>query len=254
MLQSSPCHTVMFRFLILLSLLALQFPGSSFAVEYSTILFHHGIRATVCRVKVREEHLDLFHRDENGVPFKRFDRLQKWLGERDKKLVFAMNAGMYHGDFSAVGLYISQGQQHVPLNTDNGWGNFFLKPNGVFALTEAGACVVETSEFPRLREHVTLATQSGPLLVRAGHIHPAFNPQSKSLLFRNGVGIPSPDVAVFVIAETPLSLYQFAALFRDELHCPDALYLDGTISALYAPSLRRDDFKMELGPIVGVTE
>ena len=223
------------------------------AVEFSTVEFA-GKQFTVCRVNVRKERLQLFHRDDTGQPFKRFDRLAPWLESRGQKLTFAMNAGMYHGDFSAVGLFVSGGQQAVPLNTANADGNFFLKPNGVFALTETGARVIESSEYPKLRERVILATQSGPLLVRGGKLHPAFNANSESRLFRNGVGVPSPDIALFVISEAPVNFYEFATLFRDKLHCPDALFLDGTISSLHAPELKRSDFRMDLGPIIAITE
>jgi uncharacterized protein YigE (DUF2233 family) len=223
------------------------------AVEFGSVEFV-GKRFTVCRVNVRKERLQLFHRDEAGQPFKRFDRLVPWLESRGQKLAFAMNAGMYHADFSAVGLFVSEGKQRVPLNTGSGDGNFYLKPNGVFALTEAGTRVVEASEYPKLRERVILATQSGPLLVLRGKLHPAFNPQSESRLFRNGVGVPSPDEAIFVISEAPVNFYEFATLFRDRLSCPDALFLDGTISSLHAPELKRSEFRMDLGPIIGVTE
>jgi len=223
------------------------------AVEFSTVEFA-GKTFTICRVDVRKEHLDLFHRDEHGEPFKRFDRLLAWLEPQHRKLVFAMNAGMYHPDFSAVGLFVSGGRELVPLNTANGNGNFFLKPNGVFALTERGARVVESSEYPKLGERVILATQSGPLLVRAGKLHPAIRAESESRLVRNGVGVPSPDTAIFVISEVPVNFYEFATLFRDRLHCPDALFLDGTISSLYSKTLNRHDFHMDLGPIIAVTE
>jgi uncharacterized protein YigE (DUF2233 family) len=165
-----------------------------------------------------------------------------------------MNAGMYHPDFSTVGLFVSEGQEIAPLNTANGEGNFFLKPNGVFALTASGAHVIEASEFPGLGERVILATQSGPLLLRGGRIHPAFHANSTSRLIRNGVGVSAPDTAVFVISEAPVTFYELATLFRDKLHCPDALFLDGTISSLYAPALKRDDSRVDLGPIIGVTE
>ena len=223
------------------------------AVEFSTVEIA-GKRVTICRVNVRKERLQLLHRDETGQPFKRFDRLAPWLQSHGHKLVFAMNGGMYHGDFSAVGLFVSGGQQLVPLNTANADGNFFLKPNGVFAVTDAGARVIETSEYPKLRERVILATQSGPLLVRGGKLHPAFNANSESRLFRNGVGVPSPDIAIFAISEAPVNFYEFATLFRDILHCPDALFLDGTISSLHSTELKRSDFRMDLGPIIAITE
>lgn len=235
-------------------LVMLALPGRAAAVEFSTAEIAGGKRVTVCRVNVRKERIQLFHRDEAGEPFKRFDRLAPWLLSRGQKLVFAMNGGMYHGDFSAVGLFVSDGKQLVPLNTANGEGNFFLKPNGVFAVTDAGARVIESSEYPQLRERVILATQSGPMLVRAGKIHPGFNVNSQNRLLRNGVGVPSPEVAIFAISEVPVTFHEFATMFRDTLHCPDALFLDGTVSSLHAPALKRSDFRMDLGPIIGVTE
>lgn len=239
--------------LLTVCLSALILLNTASAVEYSTVEIA-GKRVTVCRVNVRKERIQLFHRDETGKPFNRFERLTAWLQPRGQKLIFAMNAGMYHGDFSTVGLFVSDGRQLVPLNTAKGDGNFFLKPNGVFAVTEAGARVVETSEYPKLRERVLIATQSGPLLVRGGRIHPAFNADSESRLFRNGVGVPSPDIAIFAISEAPLNLYEFATLFRDKLHCPDALFFDGSVSSLHSAELKRSDFRMDLGPIIGVTE
>ncbi|MEP6668214.1 MAG: phosphodiester glycosidase family protein [Chthoniobacter sp.] len=223
------------------------------AVDFSTVEFA-GKTFTVCRVNVRKEHLELYHRDDTGQPFKRFDRLTAWLLPQGKKLVFAMNAGMYHADFSAVGLFVAGGQQLVPLNTASGEGNFFLKPNGVFVLTASGARVIEASEYPNLHERVVLATQSGPLLVHNGRLHPAFREGSESRLVRNGVGVPLPDAAIFVMSDVPVNFYEFATFFRDRLHCPDALFLDGTISSVYSTELKRNDFRMDLGPIIGVTE
>jgi uncharacterized protein YigE (DUF2233 family) len=228
-------------------------PAPAPAVEFTTAEIN-GKRVTICRVNVRKERLELFHRDEAGQPLKRFEKLAPWLEAQGRKLVFAMNGGMYHGDFSPVGLFVSGGKELAPLSLAKGDGNFFLKPNGVFVVTEAGARVIESSEYPKLRERVLLATQSGPLLVRGGVIHPAINPNGTSRLFRNGVGVPSPEIAVFAISEEPLNFYEFATLFRDKLGCPDALFLDGTISSLYAPKLKRNDFRMDLGPIIGVTE
>jgi uncharacterized protein YigE (DUF2233 family) len=226
---------------------------SGFGVEFTSETAA-GKRMTVCRVDVRRERLQLFLRDDSGQPIKRFKRLADWLESKGKTLTFAMNAGMYHGDFSPVGLFVSEGQQLAPLNTAMGDGNFFLKPNGVFAITESGARVMESSEYPRLRERVILATQSGPLLVRRGKIHPVFNPKSESRLFRNGVGVPSPDMAIFVNSEEPLNFHEFATFFRDTLKCPDALFLDGTISSLHSVELGRSDFRMDLGPIIGIAK
>jgi len=44
----------------------------------------------------------------------------------------------------------------------------------------------------------------------------------------------------------------FARLFRDGLNCQNALFLDGSVSSLYAPELNRDDEMGPIGPIAGV--
>ncbi|MDQ0568729.1 uncharacterized protein YigE (DUF2233 family) [Variovorax paradoxus] len=208
-------------------------------------------RYTVVKIDLRTERLELFLRDDAGVEFKRFDRLEAWLAAQNRQLVFAMNAGMYHADFSPVGLLVQEGREVSPLNLSAGAGNFFLRPNGVFLVSDAGPRVVESSEYPALSKGVRLATQSGPLLLRHGAVHPAFIPDSDSRKIRNGVGV-SGHTAIFVISEQPVNFYEFALYFRDVLHCRDALYLDGTVSALHSPSLRRSDFVRELGPILGV--
>src|SRR5262249_31729947 len=162
-----------------------------------------------------------------------------------------MNAGMFHSDFSPVGLLVIDGRQVAPLNLGTGFGNFFMRPNGVFFVSRSGPRVVESSEYPSVSQGVRLATQSGPLLVRRGIINAAFNPSSKSRLIRNGVGVHGKQ-AIFVISEQAVTFYELATYFRDELHCPDALYLDGVVSSLHSTELRRSDFKVDLGPIIGL--
>jgi len=231
----------------LLLLLALCVAGAASLASAAA-----GPRYTVVKVDLRKERLELFLRDDAGVEFKRLDRLEAWLAARNRQLVFAMNAGMYHADFSPVGLLVQEGREVSPLNLSTDAGNFFLKPNGVFLVSRAGRPrVVESSEYPALSNGVRLATQSGPLLLRRGVVHPAFIPDSDSRKIRNGVGV-SGHTAIFVISEQPVNFYEFALYFRDVLHCRDALYLDGTVSALHSLALRRSDFTRELGPILGV--
>lgn len=222
------------------------------AVELSTARID-GKEAIVCYVDTRKEKLELFLRDDAGQPLKSFEGVERWLAMSGRTLVWGMNAGMYHGDLSPVGLFAQNGKQIAPLNLDRGEGNFFLKPNGVFLLSASGPRVVESSECLSLPEPPTLATQSGPLLVRAGRIHPVFKPDSEFRLVRNGVGTPAPGIALFVITKDQVNLHQFARLFRDVLRCPDALYFDGTVSSLHAPELGRSDKLIDLGPIIGIT-
>lgn len=210
-------------------------------------------RFTVTVIDTARQRLELFLNDEAGRPFNSFSRLEAWLGARHQRLGFAVNAGMYHADFAPVGLLVQDGKQVAPLNLDDGAGNFFMKPNGVFLVGASGPKVVESSAYPLLGKGARLATQSGPLLVRDGVIHPAFNPASASRYIRNGVGVAGSK-AIFVISNHPVTFHEMAVFFRDNLHCKDALYLDGSVSSLYSRELGRNDAAAKLGPILGVIE
>lgn len=207
----------------------------------------------VIRVDPRRDRLELFLNDPKGRPFHGFAPLAESLRKQGRTLRFAMNAGMYEPDYAPVGLFVSEGRQAAPLNLRNASGNFYLKPNGVFWLDAKGAHVTETRTFARMQPQATLATQSGPMLVIDGTIHPAFLPASPSRLIRNGVGVTRKGEVVFVISETPVNFHEFASYFRDVLQCDDALYLDGSVSSIYAPALGRADAHHNLGPIIGVT-
>ena len=209
---------------------------------------------TTCRVDTRRETLRLFHADEHGQCFGSFERLRKARTADGQKLVFAMNAGMFHEDCRPVGLLVIGGKVHAPLNRATAPGNFFLQPNGVFLVDANGPRVLATDEYrgpvPRL------ATQSGPMLVHRGQIPSiaAFSATSRSRHVRNGVCVPRAGEVAFVISEDPVTFREFARYFLEELGCGEALYLDGAISSLYAPALKRADSRASLGPMLGVTE
>ncbi|HEX4326546.1 MAG TPA: phosphodiester glycosidase family protein [Burkholderiales bacterium] len=236
--------------LLLLSLAGL--PARAQAVQCRALDFHDK-RYTVCEVDLAQEKLRPFLRDSEGNPFKGFDALKRSLAGQGEQLLFAMNAGMYHPDYSPVGLFVADGKEISPLSTASGEGNFFLKPNGVFFVTQSGAGILETSRYAQRHEPVLLATQSGPMLLEHGEIHPRFIPASDSLRVRNGVGLRSPSRAVFAISDSSVNFYEFAGLFRDALGCKEALYFDGSISSLYSAQLQRNDNLKPLGPIIGVT-
>ncbi len=164
-----------------------------------------------------------------------------------------MNAGMYHADGGPVGLLVIDGRELAPLNLADGAGNFFLKPNGVFLVGANGARVVDAVDYAAASDGVRLATQSGPLLLKDGQIHPALRASSASRHVRNGVCAAGAQ-ATFVISERPVTFHEFASFLSDELHCRDALYLDGAVSSLWSPGLGRSDSWHELGPLLGVTE
>ncbi len=215
-----------------------------------------GVAYTVCDFDVRKNDIRLFLRDEKGESYGAFSRVLGDLARKGETLVFAMNAGMYNEDRAPVGLYVENGRTLNGANTRGGSGNFHLKPNGVFWVDSARAGVTETARFLKSRMRPKFATQSGPMLVIGGRIHPRIHDDGMSEKFRNGVGVEDGHIVRFAISNRPVTFHQFAHLFRDRLHCPDALFLDGgSASALYAPSLSRHDrLAPTMGPIVGVIQ
>ncbi|GFE78421.1 hypothetical protein GCM10011487_04210 [Steroidobacter agaridevorans] len=159
----------------------------------------------------------------------------------------------FEPDLSPVGLFVAHGRELTPLNLAGGRGNFFMKPNGVFVVTKTGPQIVRSTKYSAPATGVLLATQSGPLLLEGGAINPAFNPASKSKHIRNGVGVRGSE-AIFVISNAPVTFYEFAAYFKDQLHCRDALYFDGVVSSLFAPDQGRKDSSVDLGPMIAVVE
>ncbi|KAG1715271.1 Ribosome-binding factor A [Nymphon striatum] len=134
-----------------------------------------------------------------------------------------------------------------------GPGNFGLLPNGILCLRDGRADVIETLKFRDTAPDCTHATQSGPMLVIDGELHPRFLPDSTSRYIRNGVGTSADGTqAVFVISDTSVTFHEFGSFFRDALEMPNALFLDGNVSRLYAPELGRADSGRRMGPIVGV--
>jgi uncharacterized protein YigE (DUF2233 family) len=205
----------------------------------------------------------MFWRDGGGAPYRTFAALAAGLNKAGRSLRFAINGGMYDDDLAPVGLYIENGKTLVPANTKTVSGapsqipNFYKKPNGVFYLGGGTAGILETSRFLAAPPKADYATQSGPMLVIDGELHPAFIVNSTDRKPRSGVGIASATAVHFVISKAWVNFHDFASFFRDALFCRDALFLDGGVAAgLYAPELGRNDPPGHggYGPIIAVVE
>lgn len=205
-------------------------------------------RFTVCTIDPATHDVVLYSTDEEGRAYGGFARIPQ---ERDgAPLVFAMNAGMYRADLSPVGLHVEEGEEIRAINTRPGPGNFHMLPNGVFYMTGDRAGVATAEDFLARGITPDLATQSGPMLVIDGALHPRFIRGSTSLRRRNGVCVRDDGAILFAISEQPVNFHHFARLFRDALGCRDALYLDGSMSSLHAPALGRSDAIRPMGPII----
>ena len=209
-----------------------------------------GDRFTVCDAK--DGQIELVAAARNQTPIRRFSDLEASLGKRANKVAFAMNAGMFDEDGRPIGLAIVDGRQVRAINRRKGGGNFHLMPNGVLLIRRDGKAEVVSSADYKPSKDIAFATQSGPMLVIDGKLHPAFDRDGQSRYIRNGVGVAPDGKPRFVISEDQVSLGKFARFFRDRLKTRNALFFDGAVSALWDPANSRRDVTVPLGPLVVV--
>ena len=200
-------------------------------------------------VKIKDfQKLKLYLNNRQQQPYQNFAAVAQDLRPCEQ-LKFAMNAGMYHANFAPVGLYIENYKTSTPLNARSGYGNFFMQPNGVLAWNNKTATIQTTQAFKKSAFPARFATQSGPMLLSAGKINPAFIADSSSVKIRNGVGIKDQQL-YFAISRQPLNFYQFAQLFKQTLAVTDALYLDGSVSSAYIAQIQTHNNSSALGPML----
>lgn len=217
----------------------------------------------VCSFDAGETNIRMYWRNGAGEPYRTFSALADDIAEQELELVFAMNGGMYQADYTPLGHYVEDGNTLRPVNTTTLSGNtgqipnFYKKPNGIFFIADGRAGVLETDAFLAAEPDVRYATQSGPMLVVDGQIHPDFIAGSTAIRPRNGVCASSPTEVHFVMTRTFVNFHSFARFFRDHLGCDNALYLDGgTAPGLYSPDLNRNDPPGHggYGPIIAVVK
>ncbi len=256
---AEPRQMLLLAGLALLTLLAA--PGEAGAQPCVQETFD-GAGYDICTVDPAAD-LRLFWRPAEGGPYRTFANVARATSDEGRRLVLALNAGMYDREFSPLGLYVENGEQKRPLNSATVEGspgqvpNFYKKPNGVFFLDEAGAHVVTAETYKATEPQPRFATQSGPMLVIDNQLHPALIAGSSDRTRRSGVGVCGNGEVRFAISQGSVNFYDFARLFRDRLDCRNALFLDGGRGVgLYQPELGRNDISWHggYGPMFGLVE
>lgn len=196
--------------------------------------------------------IKFYWKDNNGQILRSIQNLKSFIETQNQELKFATNGGMYLKDNSPQGLYIENGATVKSIDTLSGTGNFYLKPNGIFFITKDDKAIVcENSKFID-DEQIKFATQSGPMLLIDGEIHPAFKQGSKNLNIRNGVGILPDNKVIFAISTEEVNLYDFAEFLKKQ-NCKNALYLDGFVSRAYIPGENWKQLDGNFGVMIGVS-
>jgi uncharacterized protein YigE (DUF2233 family) len=237
-----------------------HFQCPAYAVEGLEVscVTHHEATYVVLRVDLRAARIKTLWKNSAGAPYGSLDEAYRHIGG---DLLALTNAGIYSESHTPEGLHVEGGVTLSPLNLNSGEGNFYWRPNGVFYVADDGAGIIESEKFnsPSGRAGIQEATQSGPLLVIDGEMNQDLKPDSRSLYVRNGVGVKSPDEVYVVISEGEVNLYDFASVFKERLHCRDALYLDGCVSQMYLPARgvyvpEQRQCKKELVGLLGVVK
>ena len=202
-----------------------------------------------------DQKLAMYWKDEQGELIQNFDRLKTQLQSKKEKLRFAMNGGMFQEDFSPLGLYVENGieKQFVNLKKES-FGNFYMEPNGIFYINKKNqASICTTQQYNSQEADALFATQSGPMLISDGNIHPKFRKNSASKFIRNGVGLLPNGQLLFAISTEPVTFYDFAFYFQSK-GCENALYFDGYVSQLSLPEKGVYQKGLNYGVIIGITE
>jgi uncharacterized protein YigE (DUF2233 family) len=254
----------MIKYLLLILLLALNLPfgGQVTAPAWAEeglknpndckALVFEDTSFTDCIATPGTHSIQMQIKGRDGIIYRGFPSLAR---EVDISTVaFAMNGGMYDAKSRPIGYYVEGGKKLHGLNSKDAAGNFYLKPNGVFFGTGHQWHVMASDAFDKtIAKRPDFGTQSGPMLVIDGMIHPKFDANGTSKYIRNAVGVDAEGHAHFVISDEPVSFGRMARMMRDVLKTPNALYLDGEVSALWNPAVGRMDGKYPLGPLILVT-
>lgn len=201
----------------------------------------------------KTENIRFYWKDKQGERFGSIKKLKDNLTKQNKELVFAMNGGMYSPQKSPLGLFIDKNVEVTPINTQDGNGNFYLKPNGIFYIPNKGNAKIVSTEKFKNNGAIQYATQSGPMLLINGDIHQVFRKGSANLQIRNGVGILPDGKIIFAMSKGEVNFYDFAEYFRAQ-GCKNALYLDGFVSRTYLPEENWTQTDGDFGVIIGITK
>ena len=223
------------------------------ALSPCTLVTFEDVPLTHCIADPAKHSIRTVLSDEEGKPFRSLRALGEDLGDKALNVEFATNAGMFDEEGKPIGYYVEHSERLKLLNRADGPGNFHLKPNGVFFGTgEKWEIRTADNFYANVGDRPEFGTQSGPMLVINGQLHPEIQDNGPSRTIRNGVGVDAQGRAHFVISNGPLSFGQLARFFRDELKTPNALFLDGNVSSLWIPVTERLDSGAPIGPMIVV--
>jgi uncharacterized protein YigE (DUF2233 family) len=193
----------------------------------------------VAEIDLRRQKI-IFTTSNNGKK-ETFPEVFSDLAREGIKPLLITNAGIYGTDNRPLGLLISpKGKLHdanIATNTAPAHGNFSWD-SAVFQISDEGIASIVPVKDWHSNPHIVAATQSGPQLASTGKINATIPVHSESSFLRTAIGIDQKDrrLVYLVVSREPVTLFELADLMASNLHCSEALHLDGDLSAFYLPS------------------
>lgn len=229
--------------------------AAKLALSDCTDISFEGAKFTDCVADPAKHRIALVLANGQGDKYRSLRSYGQALGDDALDVAFAMNAGMFDDAGNPIGYYVENYERLQELNRAGGTGNLPITSSGVFYGTNGGWEIRTADSFYyNVGDRPEFGTQGGPMLVIDGKLQGDLEGDDLSKALRNGVGLDASGKAHFVISNEPVSLAQFARLFRDQLKTANALVLDGNISALWDPVRERLDAGKSLGPLLVVTK
>ena len=180
-------------------------------------------------------------------------------------LLMITNAGMFTPTYEPEGFYRDKNKIVYPIDLERKPGglNFYLQPNGVFAIeSKKGPQIYKTDDFSvalaDTNNTFLIGTQSGPMLVYPQGEHTIINPEfkkgSSNLNIRSAVAINKdyPNIVIFVISKGKMNFYDLSSFLKDNLGATYALFLDGAISQMYTGPGDGNCINQDFGPMLSV--
>lgn len=202
----------------------------------SKVFDYEGIRYYTFTIEVSREALKQFFIVENEPALGH----SAWLDSVKRNDLFVTSASIVDSMCRPLGLFVNNGYEIESINTNDGTGNFYLKPNGVLGISMDDVDIFNTSNFGITRKYIW-AIQSGPMLISEGFLHPLFDEKSISKHVRSGVGLfqnaKGKEFLVFAISGSEINFFEFASFFKEKFGCTNALNIESGRSVMAIPNL-----------------
>jgi clan AA aspartic protease (TIGR02281 family) len=224
------------KYIILLLIFA-TLPFTTTIGQTDSSFVANGVEYHCFIIKADSTNLSLLNIVSNTSNLNHSDFIQEYAQSHGSNF-FAINACVNDNTGKPLGLFIVNNRQKSPINTDDGTGNFFIKPNGALLIKQKDISIIQSDKFSAA-VNVVNGVQSGPMLLINDTINAAFNPTSSNKNIRCGVGIffdKKQEYLLFMLAADPVSFYDFATVFKNMFRCKNALCLESANSVLYSPN------------------